>query len=184
MGSTFVISDTHFGHSNMLTFLREDGQPLRAFENANAMDEYMIERWNSVVSSGDRVYHLGDLTFSKHVLDAVMPRLNGKPVLIKGNHDMLKLKDYSRHFDDIRSYIVRPRSGLILSHYPIHTASLKESWMNVHGHTHDRIVRDHNDDADYRYLNVSVEQPWMNYTPISIEELVEVRLRRLAEGVL
>ena len=147
------------------------------------MDEYMIERWNSVVQNGDRVYHLGDLTFSRTALNEIVPKLNGDKVIVKGNHDMFKVKDYLKHFDDVRAYIIRPKSGLIFSHYPIHPASIKESWLNIHGHTHDRRILQ-GDDEDYRYLNVSVEQPWMMYTPIDMEELIAVRQRRLMEGLL
>lgn len=183
MRKTFVISDTHFNHHNILNFLREDNTPLRVFDDSEHMDEYMIEQWNSVVQDGDRVYHLGDLTFSKTALREIMPRLNGDKVLVKGNHDMFKAKDYLKYFDDVRSYIIRPKVGLILSHYPIHPGSLKNEWLNVHGHLHyHRVLK--GDDEDFRYVNVSVEQPWMMYTPIDMEALIAVRKLRLVEGLL
>ncbi|MGA1873758.1 MAG: hypothetical protein ACMUHY_08805, partial [Thermoplasmatota archaeon] len=43
-------------------------------------------------------------------------------VLIKGNHDIFKLTDYTKYFRDIRGYHVM--NGLILSHIPISKDSL------------------------------------------------------------
>jgi hypothetical protein len=39
MANIFVISDTHFGHSGIITFKKEDGSPLRNFESVEEMDE-------------------------------------------------------------------------------------------------------------------------------------------------
>ena len=58
----FVISDTHFGHTNSWEkFKLSDGSPLRPFSSTEEMDETMIERWNAKVKQQDTVYHLGDV---------------------------------------------------------------------------------------------------------------------------
>lgn len=49
----FFISDTHFGHSNILNFKREDGSPLRDYSSIEEHDEYLIQRWNSTVKATD-----------------------------------------------------------------------------------------------------------------------------------
>ena len=59
----WVISDTHFDHANILNFTDAVGKPTRNFADVEAMNEHMIERWNSVVKPGDKVYHLGDVLF-------------------------------------------------------------------------------------------------------------------------
>lgn len=51
MSNIWLVSDTHFGHANILKFIGYDGKPLRVFNNAAHMDEYIISQWNSVVKS-------------------------------------------------------------------------------------------------------------------------------------
>jgi calcineurin-like phosphoesterase family protein len=162
MANIFLISDTHFGHENMYTFVRENGARVRPeFADATEGDEVMIARWNSVVRPYDKVYHLGDVCFKVDVLDRVMSRLNGKKRLVRGNHDLLQTKKYLQYFDEV--YGSRRIDRLELTHIPVHEASLGKCRANVHGHTHA--------EPPYgpRYFNVSVER--IGYTPISLEEL-------------
>lgn len=161
MSKTFLISDTHFGHANILSFKDEFEQVIRPFSSVEEMNEIMIENWNKVVSSEDKVYHLGDLCFTKKWLDFSMSRLNGTKILIKGNHDNLKLSQYQQYFKDIRAYHTLDK--FILSHIPLHPESLYRWKGNIHGHTHQRNL------MDERYINVSVEQ--LNYTPIDFEQI-------------
>jgi len=89
--NTFIISDTHFSHENILTFNREDGQKVRpGFSSFEEMDEYIVNKWNSVVKPQDKVYHLGDVVMKKRYID-VVKRLNGRKRLIMGNHDIFGL---------------------------------------------------------------------------------------------
>jgi calcineurin-like phosphoesterase family protein len=159
---SFFISDTHFSHSNILKFKRADGSPLRDFESIEEMDEFMVDNWNRVVRSVDRVYHLGDVAIKRDGLK-ILSRLNGKKVLIKGNHDIFKIKDYLPYFYDIRAYKVMVDEGIICSHIPIHPDSLSRWKLNLHGHLHANTI------DDPRYRSVCVEQT--NYTPISLDEL-------------
>lgn len=176
MGKTFVVADTHFGHRNIITFAGAEGQRLRDFETIEEMDELMVENWNKVVGPTDRVYHLGDVAINRKAL-SILNRLNGKMVLVKGNHDIFKLKDYLPYFDDIRAMIVRPKMGITFSHVPIHPGSLGRFSFNVHGHIHDRQVLLEDGTPDERYFCVSVER--INYTPIDMEELKVIRDERL-----
>ena len=163
----FVISDTHFGHSNILTF-EHNGNKVREFDSVDHMDETMIENWNRVVRPVDRVYHLGDIVMNRRCMP-ILDRLNGKKVLIKGNHDIFKLSDYLPYFDDIRAYKVFPKHMIILSHIPIHPSQMNRFKLNIHGHIHTNIL------DDDRYLNVSVEK--INYTPLDLNEILEKYLR-------
>lgn len=156
---TFLISDTHFGHANILTFKNNDGSNLRPYSSLEEMNETLISNWNSVVSSEDKVYHLGDVLFTKKWLDLILPRLNGTKVLIKGNHDNLKLSQYQQYFKDVRAYHVLDK--FLLSHIPIHPESLSRWDANIHGHLHNNTL------PDDKYLNVSVER--INYTPVDFE---------------
>lgn len=165
MTKTWWISDTHFGHENAVSkFKRPDGSPLRDFANAEEMDEYMIARWNERVQSNERVYHCGDVVINRKFLSQ-LERLNGRIVLVKGNHDIYDLNDYRKYFDDIRSYVVSPKGGYIASHVPLHESCIDRFGLNIHGHLHYNIIN------DPRYINISVEQ--IQYAPISTDQLMK-----------
>lgn len=157
---TFIIADTHFGHPNIIKFLRKDGSLLRDFPSITEHDEYLIQQWNKTVSPQDKVYHLGDVGFTNFTkLSAILSRLNGTKVLIKGNHDNFKMSQYAQHFKDVRAYHVLDK--FILSHIPIHPESISRWQANIHGHVHNNSLE------DPRYYNVSVENT--NYTPLDFE---------------
>ena len=157
MAETYIISDTHFGHANSLTFLREDGTKLRDFSSVEEMDHTMIQRWNSVVRPEDKVIHLGDVVINKKYLKHFQ-WLNGHKKLIMGNHDIFELKYYSEYFYDIKAY--RVFDGHVFSHIPVHPSSIERWRGNVHGHLHDKKL------DDPRYICMSVEQEHVNYTPV------------------
>jgi len=161
MSKTFLISDTHFNHNNILTFKREDGTPLRTFSSIEEMNETMVDRWNKTVGKNDKVYHLGDVAFKNASSLEILSRLNGDKILIKGNHDTLKPSIYLKHFRDIRAYWVLDK--LVLAHIPIHPDSLSRWRGQIHGHTHDRRL------DDKRYYNVCVENT--EYTPVDFEQI-------------
>ncbi len=163
MTERFFISDTHFGHEATCTkFKREDGTPLRPFSSSQEMDEEMVSRWNSVVKSGDVVYHLGDVAIKKQFLP-ILARLNGSKRLIRGNHDIFPTKVYLQYFKEI--YGVRVFvDDFILSHIPLHPDCVGNRFKtNVHGHLHASTL------DDPKYISVCVEQ--INYTPIHWDEL-------------
>ena len=161
MGEVFLISDTHFGHKNILKF-EHNGKPLRPFSSLTEMHVEIIERWNATVGPQDKVYHLGDVAFTKEGLK-IMGLLNGKKRLIRGNHDLFKTRSYLDHFEEI--YGVRQINGIWLTHVPMWQEGVEQDRvkLNVHGHLHANVV-DHP-----KYVNVSVEQ--INYTPVSIDDL-------------
>ena len=185
MATTWLISDTHFGHEKTCTvFKREDGSPLRPFASAEEMDEFMIRAWNDRVRPNDKVYHLGDVVINRKFLH-VLGRLNGDKVLIRGNHDIFRLEDYTQYFRDVRGYDVK--NGMILSHIPVHVESLGRFGVNIHGHLHaNRVMRIrgvdvksgellYSNEIDPRYHCVCVEQT--DFAPISLEEVYE-RIRQ------
>jgi calcineurin-like phosphoesterase family protein len=152
---TFLISDTHFGHEGICHFTNYDGSKVRPFDNAAEMDQFMISAWNDVVGENDKVYHLGDVAMSKKHL-GVMKQLKGRKVLIKGNHDTCKIRDYTDHFYDIRSCHVL--NGMILTHIPISGDCLLRFGCNIHGHVHGNSL------ADPQYFNMCVEKH--NFAPV------------------
>lgn len=77
----FFTSDTHYSHRNVIKYCN------RPFKDEEKMNEAMIANYNSVVSPGDVVYHLGDFAFEKDraKLEWIMSRLNGEKHIIWGN---------------------------------------------------------------------------------------------------
>ena len=190
MPSVFLYSDPHFGHQGVCKFMRNDGvTKLRPWDTAEEMDEELIRRFNERVKPNDKCYFLGDVAINRKGLQ-VLDRLNCKNlVLIKGNHDIFKLEDYTRYFRDIRAYNVL--SSCILSHIPIHDASLGRFYKNVHGHLHANQVMkacgvdrktgkiQYGDEIDPRYMNVSVEQT--DFAPILLEDVLKRMSQRDTE---
>ena len=190
MANRFLISDTHFGHTNTWEkFTLPDGSPLRPFTSTEEMDETMVDNWNKTVRPQDTVYHLGDVVIARRHLETVK-RLYGRKILIRGNHDIFKDKDYyEAGFEQIHGVRVFV-DQFILSHIPLHPDCVGERFKrNVHGHLHgnqvkrDVIVRpdyrfgtEHEfyrlqSEIDPRYLCVCVEQ--INFTPISFDDVMK-----------
>lgn len=168
MMNIFLIADTHFGHHGVTQFLRDDGSKLRPWDTYEEMDEALVANWNSVVSPNDKVYLLGDAVINRRALPTI-GRCNGNKVLIKGNHDIFKIDEYTAYFYDIRGYHVL--NQMILSHIPIHEESLSRFNANIHGHLHHRRVMK-NGLVDPRYISVSVEL--IDYTPVPFETIREM----------
>lgn len=175
-GRTWLYADPHFYHEGVCRFTRHDGTKLRPWDNADEMSEWMIKEYNWLVSPEDRVYILGDVAMNRRALDRSLPRLNGRKVLVKGNHDIDKLSYYSQYFDDIRAYVVK--KGFIMSHIPIHPGSMGRWAINIHGHLHyNQVGNDLYDDPknagepDPRYVCVSVEHT--EYKPILLDKVLE-----------
>lgn len=171
MPETWFISDTHFGHKNILEY-EKDARP---FANIEEMNEAIIDRWNSTISHKDLVYHLGDFCFGKYNL-ILAERLKGRKKLIMGNHDMYSSNDYLLYFEKL--YGCYQWEGCILSHIPVHPSQLTERWkLNIHGHLHSKKIWDYLGlpmqwVEDSYYFNVSCEQN--NLTPINADIIREV----------
>ena len=184
MPATFLVSDTHFGHAGVCRFLRDDGSKLRPWDNPEEMDEAMIRNWNDRVRPNDKVYHLGDVVINRKAL-RTLSRLNGDKVLIRGNHDIFPDTEYREYFRELRAYHVL--NGMILSHIPVHEASLGRFGVNIHGHLHAGRVRrvsgfrngvlEYSNEVDTRYHCVCVEQT--DFAPILLDDVYK---RILAEG--
>lgn len=154
----WIISDTHFGHENIIKYAS------RPFKNALEMDQALIANWNRLVGPDDLVYHLGDFAFGPvDQQKALVKQLNGKILLIRGNHDrkcngLIKLGFAGVLDEGILKY----------HHWTVHLTHHKrptvENVINLHGHTHlkERFSKGS--------VNMSVEA-W-DYTPVLLDEVL------------
>jgi calcineurin-like phosphoesterase family protein len=166
--SIFLTADTHFSHQGVCNFLAPDGiSKLRPWDNAEEMDEVLVERWNKVVGPKDKVYHLGDVVINRRGFK-VLERLNGIKILIKGNHDTFRIEEYLEYFKDVKAY--DKKGDYVLSHVPMHPDCLTRFKRNIHGHLHACNVLQNNE-LDKRYVCVSVEQT--NFAPIAWEDAIK-----------
>lgn len=176
MSRTWLRADDHLGHNNIIKFTDSDGNLIRGlkFKTIEEHDQALIENHNALVHPEDRVYFLGDVAISRRALP-MLDQFNGRKVLVKGNHDIFKLKEYLSYFDDIRAYVVqldKDKNKVILSHIPIHPESLGRFGVNIHGHLHSNRVKLENRQIDERYKCVSLEHT--DYKPIQIHEALKL----------
>ena len=127
----------------------------------------LIDNWNSTVKKTDTIYILGDFAFgNREMIKAIVNRLNGRKVLVMGNHDRKINKQvkfwYDVNFDEVYRYPILYKNNVILSHEPV--KYLSDGLYNIHGHTH-------NDDmCDDKYLNVCVEK--LNMKPTNLDKII------------
>lgn len=170
MSNRFVISDTHFHHERMLSFIDKSGNVVRPFSSVEEVDDLMISNWNKTVTKRDTIWHLGDV-FSGPEEQAIktLRRLNGNKKLILGNHDHLT-PEFMACFNEISLWKKFGKEDMIFSHMPLDDSVINEcspTAINVHGHIHS------NKSPTARHFNVSVEN--INYMPISFDEIRQWR---------
>lgn len=182
--STFYISDLHFGHKNVLAFDN------REFPNIEAHDEALIERWNSVVGIDDDVWILGDISWYPATKTIeIFNRLNGTKHLCVGNHDkkLLRNQDVRNLFAEIVDYkeIQLGEIGVVLCHYPIPCFNHSfYGWYHLYGHVHVSFEWNMMKQVAYemealygktnRMYNVGCMIPGMDYTPRTLEEIIQI----------
>ena len=160
MRTIWLISDTHFGHQNIIDFCN------RPFATAKEMDEAMCDHWAETVKPRDIIYHLGDVALGQ---PPQLGKLPGRKRLVLGNHDSAKRKHLQEVFSKITMWRMFPEFGVLLTHVPVHESTLMEKrfegrpMINAHGHIHT------NASPPGPYVNVCVEKT--DYRPIAIDEI-------------
>jgi len=179
--TTHYLSDSHFEHPRCAT-------EFRGFSGSEEHDELLVENWNRVVRKDDRVFHLGDVTGGSLRGLSYIPKLNGRKILIAGNHDVVNpmhrewfkyLPKYlEAGFEAVMPFARRKVAGMqfLMSHFPYtgdHTDEERHTQYRlpdkglplVHGHVHDLFTE------RGRGLNVGVDR-W-NFTPVHEDAVVE-----------
>lgn len=199
----YYIADCHFFHDALNR--RMDN---RGFENAEAMNAYMLKRWNGKVRKKDEVVILGDLSWGKpEETNDLLEKLHGRLYLIQGNHDpFLKDKKYNAdRFEWIKPYeeLRDNRRKLVLCHYPIlcyngqyrlDEQGNPRSYM-LHGHVHDthdqRLIQQFQEITRSTVLHYPDEEErripcnlincfcmYSDYVPLTLDEWIDNEYRR------
>jgi calcineurin-like phosphoesterase family protein/nucleoside 2-deoxyribosyltransferase len=154
----FFTSDTHFGDDRFNLFYRP-------FKTVQEQEDYIVEKWNSVVGPKDEVFHLGDFATTDEGLE-VVHRLNGKIHLIIGNYDEPRpRKKLEELFESVQDSMhlssLSNGKGISMNHYP---AGANDCAFNLVGHIHGLWKVQRN------MINVSTDA-W-HFTPASEDEIV------------
>lgn len=172
---TWVIADPHFGHKNILVYEN------RPFVDLEDMAKELIKNWNSCVGKNDTVYVLGDFTLTrrKDYIKSILDQLNGKKVLVMGNHDTLKPNQYIElgFVTAIRKPImVKP--NVLLMHEPPNDNDILKGMTYIFGHVHSKHCNA--DDYPNCYC-VSVER--IGYKPIELDKVLKIIDNKLGTKV-
>jgi calcineurin-like phosphoesterase family protein len=177
MKNTYIISDTHFGHDNIRKHCD------RPWKTVEEMNDALVHNWNSMVNNGDIVYHLGDFAMFPRQEDNVdrmkiyrklRMRLNGKIVLIQGNHDKMSHEVYRDCFSDVHDIYELKFFGekIVLCHYPLRTWNASfHGRKHLFGHVHGRLNAVENTLG--LSMDVGVDVPEWKYSPVPIETILD-----------
>ena len=159
MEKIYFIADTHFGDERIRKYEN------RPFESAEQMDNELIRRWNYIVDPEDTVYLLGDFGAEGYEAE-ILSKLNGKKLLVKGNHDTKSNEEYRRlGFAEVYDRPIIFDGFWILSHDALYVNE-NMPYANLFGHVHNSpIIKDYSK----QHYCVSVER--IDYSPISFDDI-------------
>lgn len=181
MPTTWLISDTHYGHDNII------GYCARPYPTVAEMNYDMARRWNGRVAVDDLVYHFGDFAMGDpERWPEYRAQLQGRIILVRGNHDRHLervidrmgyedvLTDAIVEIDDVRCW---------LNHYPLVEDEQDREYrgrrnlfrppapgeydLALCGHIHDRWTVSHG------CVNVGVDR-W-GFSPIRVADALAAR---------
>jgi len=137
---TYITGDLHFGHISIMSFCPVSRARFR--NDVDYMNQAMVREWNNLIEPGDLVYILGDVAFLPAAkATEYMRRLNGRKILIQGNHDRKLLQDagFRGCFEEIHHYLDINYNGTkcVMLHYPIaEWDQMYRGAVHFHGHLH------------------------------------------------
>lgn len=190
----FFTSDHHFFHRNaVLKYGRKE------FNSLNEMHESLINNWNSKITNDDTVYVLGDFSLGrKEETRIILGRLNGRKILIRGNHDkysknkLTALDFIGIGFDDVMDEETLTLSNgeqVTLKHYPQQESRIRRLWDKLtrkkskqrayhafyptyHGLWHIHGHFHNGPKVNGKQINVNVDV--RKYKPVSEKEICDV----------
>lgn len=206
LARTWVISDTHFGHKNIIPYCHRP-------EN---FEDVLLEQINEFVQPGDTLLHLGDLCykgnawFKNMVAPKIAPQA-GRKLIILGNHDHQRYAFYKQTGWSICSPFYLPVMGfqghislakfafrqwiVSFSHYqwsadsrdgklPGEDTTMHPYHHRIHGHIHNNGYYDGRNTAggpDWRlvpYLaqHTNLSCEMTKYKPVNLQLLLDAVL--------
>ncbi len=160
-GETFLISDLHLGHANIIKYCSRPFVP----SDPDEMDRVLVANWNYCISQGDRVFYLGDLKYGNNARPETEYRalLNGAITFVAGNHDTISAGTIPS------VHLTFEGQEFLLVHDPADASGRFSGWI-IHGHHHNNNLRAFPYiDPVRKRINVSAEV--IGYYPVSLQEI-------------
>ena len=178
------ISDLHFSHANVLAY---DNRP---WVDIESHDAGLVSRWNDVVGVKDTTYILGDFCWGNLARwRELMKALNGRKIVIKGNHDKESYLNALRDDGLIKGWFPYKEVSdegrmVVLCHYPIFSWNgMYRSSVHLYGHVHasydyNVVLRETRLFMDlYQHkccaFNVGAMVNYIDYRPRTLDEILE-----------
>lgn len=167
----YITSDNHFGHENIIKYCN------RNYSDVHQMNKDMTIKWNNIIGEDDIIFHLGDFSFRDS--NKYLNQLNGKIILIRGNHDCKStLKAFSEVYQ--RLHVEYKGYNFLLNHKPILSDKIPDPFND-----HDKYVTENLSIFDY-YLVGHVHEKWLrleknynigvdmhNFKPITLNYIIK-----------
>lgn len=194
----FFTSDTHFNHENIMHYCK------RPFASIEEHDTEIARKWNEKVPEDGLVFHLGDFAFNSYVNTIeILQSLNGKKVLIIGNHDW---KNLTKHLDrkckgatlreqfaaiSQQMFIKVEEQKIYLNHFPFLCMNgvfpKQEQIWQLYGHVHSGpnatgLDMPRLEMCFPNQYDVGVDNN--NYAPVSFYELKQIMESRMHSNAL
>jgi calcineurin-like phosphoesterase family protein len=202
---TWVISDTHFGHKNIIGYCHRPDD----------FEQILLNEINAVVREGDTLLHLGDLCYKGNswFKNVIAPKIAStadvRKLLIAGNHDKQRYSFYKQcgwklAYPFFIHYLrpgtapgsLAPPIRVEFDHYPAREYLNGLTWR-LHGHIHnngyydgrfkstlgaDGLLRmeDHLVPFLRNHINLSCEQT--KYKPVRLDLLLDATVYGLLPG--
>jgi calcineurin-like phosphoesterase family protein len=182
----WFVSDTHFGHANIIKYCN------RPFHSVHEMENALIQNWNQYVGKDDVVYHLGDFAMGEKSkmqsqIERILSQVNGNLIVIRGNHDHSKNLVFFPSV--VNSEVIKIGTyDVELVHNPSHAKWDKD--FTLCGHVHNSWRMKHKDEIipgdirhnpNYSYDNIVAKTFVLNvgvdvhgFRPISEDEVLEM----------
>ena len=152
MSKTYFISDTHFGHANLVRIARTE------FSDIVRHDMTIRQNWQNTVGKDDEVWMLGDFAYRcGYALEPLLRDLPGHKHLVMGNHDHTWIKQNPKaleQFESVQQMAEIDLNGLhlFLCHYPMVTWNHKpHGSIRLHGHCHAKLAEHNRLSNDLRF---------------------------------
>ena len=180
--SIWFTADTHFDHKNIIKYCN------RPFNSIGEMNSALIDNWNSVVKKDDLVIHNGDFCFGGfEAYQQYRDELNGKIILIRGNHDKIQTSQLCKIFGDVCDYLKISVADndleegwqkIIICHYAFRVwENCHHGSWNLYGHSHGTL------DDDPNLLSIDIGVDCHKYTPISYNQIKDIMSRKIFKPV-
>lgn len=131
---TWYTSDPHFGHidknkSGVISFCN------RPFKDMEDMLNKIRVKWNKKVSPEDQVIFVGDifLYWSKKQAREYLDSLNGRKILVRGNHDKKPRDMNAMGFDFVceQMDVLIGNERVTVSHFPFRIPLHRHLWLKI-----------------------------------------------------